>query len=288
MKLLSYSRKGEVSFGIGKSNGLIDLGERLKNKLPAKTIINFLTFFGHDFLEKFVNHPVDFSYSDITFLPVIPRPNKILCIGLNYEKHRIETKREVSGYPTIFTRFPDTQVAHNQFLVKPNASDRFDFEGELAVIIGKGGRYISEDSAMDHIAGYSCYNDGSIRDWQKHTSQFTPGKNFPYTGAFGPFLVIRETIKNYKNLKIQTRLNDTVVQDAVLEQLIFDIPRIISYCSSFNCLSTGDVIVTGTPGGVGDRRDPPLYLKSGDKIEVEISEVGILKNFVMNESDILN
>ncbi len=140
MKHLSYSRKGEVSFGIGRSNVLIDLGERLKNKLPAKTIINFLTFFGHDFLEKFVNHPVDFSYSDITFLPVIPRPNKILCIGLNYEKHRIETKREVSGYPTIFTRFPDTQVAHNQFLVKPNASDRFDFEGELAVIIGKGGR----------------------------------------------------------------------------------------------------------------------------------------------------
>ena len=212
MKLLSYSRKGEVSFGIGKSNGLIDLGERLKNKLPAKTIISFLTFFGHDFLEQFVNHPVDFSYSDITFLPVIPRPNKILCIGLNYEKHRIETKREVSGYPTIFTRFPDTQVAHNQFLVKPNASDRFDFEGELAVIIGKGGRYISEDSAMDHIAGYSCYNDGSIRDWQKHTSQFTPGKNFPYTGGFGPFLVIRETIENYKNLKIQTRLNDAVVQ----------------------------------------------------------------------------
>ena len=144
MKLLSYSRKSEVSFGIGKSNGLIDLGERLKNKLPAKTINNFLTFFSHDFLEKFVNHPVDFSYSDITFLPVIPRPNKILWIGLNYEKHRIETKREVSGYPTIFTRFPDTQVAHNQFLVKPNASDRFDFEGELAVIIGKGGRYISE------------------------------------------------------------------------------------------------------------------------------------------------
>ena len=141
---------------------------------------------------------------------------------------------------------------------------------------------------MDHIAGYSCYNDGSIRDWQRHTSQFTPGKNFPNTGAFGPFLVMRETIENYKNLKIQTRLNDAVVQDAVLDQLIFDIPRIISYCSSFNCLSTGDVIVTGTPGGVGDRRDPPLYLKSGDKIEVEISEVGILKNFVMNESDILN
>ena len=287
MKLLSYSRKGEVSFGIGKSNGLIDLGERLKNKLPAKTIINFLTFFGHDFLEKFVNHPVDFSYSDITFLPVIPRPNKILCIGLNYEKHRIETKRDVAGHPTIFTRYADTQVAHNQYLVKPNASDRFDFEGELAIIIGKGGRNISKETAFNHIAGYSCYNDGSIRDWQRHTSQFTPGKNFPQTGAFGPFLTLKETIKNYKKLTIQTRLNDVIVQDAVLDQLIFDIPSIISYCSSFNCLNIGDVIVTGTPGGVGDRREPPLYLKKGDIIEVDISEVGLLRNFVINESEIL-
>ena len=287
MKLLSYSRKGEVSFGIGKSNGLIDLGERLKNKLPAKTITNFLTFFGHDFLEKFDNHPVDFSYSDITFLPVIPRPNKILCIGLNYEKHRIETKRDVAGHPTIFTRFADTQVAHNQYLVKPNASDRFDFEGELAIIIGKGGRNIPKETALNHIAGYSCYNDGSIRDWQRHTSQFTPGKNFPQTGAFGPFLTLKETIKNYKKLTIQTRLNDVIVQDAVLDQLIFDIPSIISYCSSFNCLNIGDVIVTGTPGGVGDRREPPLYLKKGDIIEVDISEVGLLRNFVINESEIL-
>ena len=164
MKLLSYCRMGETSFGIGKKDGVIDLGQRLKNKLPDKTISNFLSIFDFKYLERFTNLSVDYFYSDITFLPVIPNPNKILCIGLNYEKHRIETKREVSGYPTIFTRFPDTQVAHNQFLVKPNASNRFDFEGELAVIIGKGGRYISEDSAMDHIAGYSCYNDGSIRD----------------------------------------------------------------------------------------------------------------------------
>ena len=287
MKLLSYSRNGEVSFGIGKSNGLIDLGERLKNKLPTKSIINFLTFFGHDFLEKFVNYPVDFSYSDISFLPVIPNPNKILCIGLNYEKHRIETKRDVAGHPTIFTRYADTQVAHNQYLVKPNASDRFDFEGELAIIIGKGARNIPKETALNHIAGYSCYNDGSIRDWQRHTSQFTPGKNFPQTGAFGPFLTLKETIKNYKKLTIQTRLNDVIVQDAVLDQLIFDIPSIISYCSSFNCLNIGDVIVTGTPGGVGDRREPPLYLKKGDIIEVDISEVGLLRNFVINESEIL-
>ena len=287
MKLLSFSRVGEISFGIGKKDGVIDLGLRLKNKLSDKTISTFLSFFDYNYLEKYANLSVDYSYSDITFLPVIPNPSKIICIGLNYEKHRIETKRDVSGHPTIFTRFADTQVAHNQYLVKPSASDRFDFEGELAVIIGKGGRNIPEETAMNHIAGYSCYNDGSIRDWQRHTSQFTPGKNFPKTGAFGPFLVLKETIENYTKLKIQTRLNNVVVQDAVLDQLIFDIPRIISYCSSFNCLTVGDVIVTGTPGGVGDRREPPLYLKKGDTIEVDISEVGILRNFVINESDIL-
>ena len=136
---------------------------------------------------------------------------------------------------------------------------------------------------MNHVAGFSCYNDGSIRDWQRHTSQFTPGKNFPKTGAFGPWMVTRESVANYKTLSIQTRLNDVVVQDASLDQLIFDIPAVISYCSKFTCLATGDVIVTGTPGGVGDRREPPLYMTDGDKIEVEVSEIGLLRNYVRNE-----
>ena len=286
MKLVSFLRLGEVTFGVEKNHGIIDLGERLKNKMRTKSIIELLNTDLMPLEEDLENLSPDYSFSDITFLPVIPDPGKILCIGLNYEKHRIETKREESGYPTIFTRFSDSQVAHNQYLVKPNASDRFDFEGELAVIIGKGGRNIQEKDAMNHIAGYSCYNDGSIRDWQKHTSQFVPGKNFPKTGAFGPGMVLRQSISDYKKLKIQTRLNNEVVQDACLDQLIFDIPRLIAYCSSFNCLSVGDVIVTGTPGGVGDRRDPPLYLREGDDIEVEISEVGLLKNHVINESSL--
>ncbi len=286
MKLVSFLRLGEVTFGVEKNHGIIDLGERLRNKMRTKSIIELLNTDLMPREEDLENLSPDYSFSDITFLPVIPDPGKILCIGLNYEKHRIETKREESGYPTIFTRFSDSQVAHNQYLVKPNASDRFDFEGELAVIIGKGGRNIQEKDAMNHIAGYSCYNDGSIRDWQKHTSQFVPGKNFPKTGAFGPGMVLRQSISDYKKLKIQTRLNNEVVQDASLDQLIFDIPRLIAYCSSFNCLSVGDVIVTGTPGGVGDRRDPPLYLKEGDDIEVEISEVGLLKNHVINESSL--
>jgi len=286
MKLVSFLRLDEVTFGVEKNHGIIDLGERLKNKMRTKSIIELLNTDLMPLEEDLENLSPDYSFSDITFLPVIPDPGKILCIGLNYEKHRIETKREESGYPTIFARFSDSQVAHNQYLVKPNASDRFDFEGELAVIIGKGGRNIQEKDAMNHIAGYSCYNDGSIRDWQKHTSQFVPGKNFPKTGAFGPGMVLRQSISDYRKLKIQTRLNNEVVQDACLDQLIFDIPRLIAYCSSFNCLSVGDVIVTGTPGGVGDRRDPPLYLKEGDDIEVEISEVGLLKNHVINESSL--
>ena len=286
MKLVSFLRLGEVSFGVEKNQGIIDLGERLKNRMKNKTIIELLHTDLIPLEEDLEALTPDYSFSDITFLPVIPNPGKILCIGLNYEKHRIETKREESGYPTIFTRFPDSQVAHNQHMVKPSLSDRFDFEGELAIIIGKGGRNIQEKDAIDYIAGYSCYNDGSIRDWQRHTSQFTPGKNFPKTGAFGPGMVLRQSISDYKKLTIQTRLNDDIVQDACLDQLIFDIPRLIAYCSSFNCLSVGDVIVTGTPGGVGDRRDPPLYLKEGDKIEVEISEIGILRNQVINENSL--
>ena len=286
MKLISFFRLGEPSFGIVKDGGVIDLGERLKNTQKTKSIVDFLTIDSVSLIDKFENVSPDYSLVDITFLPVIPKPNKIMCIGLNYEKHRIETKREKAGYPTIFTRFADSQTAHNQFLVKPDKSDRFDFEGELAIIIGKGGKNIPETEAMKHIAGYSCYNDGSIRDWQRHTSQFVPGKNFPKTGAFGPWMVSKDTIHDYKALKIQTRLNNEVMQDACLEQLIFDIPTLISYCSSFNCLSIGDVIVTGTPGGVGDRREPPLYLKEGDKVEVEISEIGLLSNLVINESSI--
>ena len=286
MRLVSFLRLGKATFGIEKNEGIIDLGERLKGKVRSKTIMEMLATNAVSLIDNLDNLSPDYSVSDIAFLPVIPDPQKILCIGLNYEKHRLETKREVSGYPTIFTRFADSQVAHNQYLVKPSESDRFDFEGELAVIIGKGGKNIQENNAMDHIAGYSCYNDGSVRDWQRHTSQFTPGKNFPKTGAFGPGMVLRQSIPDYRQLKIQTRLNDKVVQDACLDQLIFDIPRLIAYCSTFTCLSAGDVIVTGTPGGVGDRRDPPLYLKEGDKVEVEIPGVGLLRNNVISESSL--
>ncbi|MAT88215.1 MAG: hypothetical protein CL532_06685 [Aestuariivita sp.] len=168
-------------------------------------------------------------------------------------------------------------------MMRPAVSDRFDYEGEMAVIIGRGGRNIKRVDALDHVAGYACYNDGSIRDWQRRTSQFTPGKNFPSTGGFGPYMVTPDEVGDYRKLLIQTRLNGKVMQEASLADLIFPVEELISYCSQFTPLYPGDVIVSGTPGGVGDRRDPPVYMFSGDTIEVDIGCLGTLSNPVIDE-----
>lgn len=282
MKLITFARMGKVGFGVVKENGIIDLTGRIHNDVSS--IKDLLKLDLIEKAEEFVAEKrPEISISEITHLPVIPDPEKIFCIGLNYQEHKEETGRPDVENPTIFTRFANSQTGHLQPLLKPNFSDRFDYEGELAITIGKGGRYIPEDKAMEHIAGYSCYNDGSIRDWQRHTSQFTPGKNFPATGPFGPYLVTEDEIGDYKKLPIETRLNGKVMQKANLTDLIFPIPKLINYISSFTTLAVGDVIVTGTPGGVGDRRDPPIYMKPGDVVEVDIGKVGILMNFITED-----
>ena len=222
--------------------------------------------------------------ADVRLLPVIPNPGKILCVGLNYKSHVAETKRSDSDYPAIFTRFTDTLSAHEDPLPRPKISTRFDYEGELAIIIGQGGSNISQADAFNHIAGYACFNDGSVRDWQRHTHQWIPGKNFPATGPFGPFMVSRSEIADVNALTLETRLNGEVMQHASLADLIFTIPVIIEYVSKFTRLSPGDVIATGTPGGVGDRREPPVYMKAGDVVEVEITGLGTLRNIVVDES----
>lgn len=211
-------------------------------------------------------------------LPVIPNPGKLICVGLNYKSHVAETKRPDADYPSLFLRFNDSLAAHGDEVLRPSFSERFDWEGELAFVIGKGGRHIAKEDAFEHIAGYACFNDVSVRDWQKHTHQFTPGKNFPGTGPFGPWLVSRDEVPDVTQLQLETRLNGQVVQHASVGDLIFDIPTIVAYISRFTPLSPGDVIATGTPGGVGDRREPPLYMKSGDVVEVEITGLGILRN----------
>ncbi len=220
--------------------------------------------------------------SQARLLPVIPNPNKIFCIGLNYKTHVAETKRADSEYPAIFTRFADSLTAHNAPLPRPKETQRFDFEGELAVIIGKGGRNITQAQAFEHIAGYACFNDGTARDWQRHTHQWIPGKNFPSTGPLGPFMATRKEIPDVNQLTLESRLNGEVMQHASVSDLIYTLPVIIEYLSGFTNLSPGDVIATGTPGGVGDRREPPVYMKAGDVIEVEITGLGTLRNVVSN------
>ena len=229
--------------------------------------------------------PVTATYdrSAVTLLPVVPDPAKILCIGLNYATHVAETGREQKDFPAVFTRWADTLVASGQPLVHPRETTRFDYEGELAVVIGKGGRRISRSDAMAHVAGYAVFQDGSVRDWQRHNIQFTPGKNFPGTGGFGPELVTPDEIADLAATRVQTRVNGELVQDQPIADLIWDIPFLIEYCSTFTELAPGDVIATGTPGGVGDKRNPPLYLKPGDTVTVSIGAIGTLINPVAGE-----
>jgi 2-keto-4-pentenoate hydratase/2-oxohepta-3-ene-1,7-dioic acid hydratase in catechol pathway len=278
MKLTTFEHAGKQSYGAVVGEGIFDLGGRfpdLRSLLAADALDGIrATLKGVE---------PDFGFDEVTFLPVIPNPDKILCVGLNYETHRAETGRPATEHPAIFTRFADTQIGHRQPILRPRVSSYLDYEGELAVIIGRGGRYIPEPQALGYIAGYACYNDVTVRDWQRHTPQFTPGKNFPATGAFGPWLVTTDEAGDARNLQLTTRLNGKVVQQARIGEMIFPIERLVAYVSSFTRLRPGDVICTGTPGGVGFKRQPPLWMEPGDVVEVELGGIGILGNPVQEE-----
>ncbi|MEQ1802434.1 MAG: fumarylacetoacetate hydrolase family protein [Gammaproteobacteria bacterium] len=220
----------------------------------------------------------------LRFASVIPEPARILCVGINYLEHIHEMGREKPDYPTLFTRFPDTLVGHGEPIVRPRISSQYDYEGELAIVIGRTARQVSADSALDHVAGYTCFLDGSVRDWQRHTTQFTPGKNFPATGGCGPWLVTTDEIPDPDALRLETRVNGEVLQAAPVSDLCFGVRRIIEYCSSFCALNPGDIIATGTPSGVGFARTPPRWLRAGDTVEVEISGIGILRHHVVDEA----
>ena len=222
--------------------------------------------------------------ASLTLAPVVPNPDKIICVGLNYRDHVAETGRTVTEKPALFARFAGSQVGHGQPLIRPAASEEFDYEGELAVVIGRGGRHIAAADALTHVAGYACYNEGSVRDWQRHTSQFLAGKTFAGTGAFGPCLVTADEIPDPSTLTLETRVNGQVVQHTTTDMLITPVPDLIAYISTILPLLPGDVIVSGTPGGVGSKRKPPLWLRPGDIVEVEISGIGILRNPVVAEA----
>lgn len=276
MRYVSFRRPdGSASYGILQHDEVLDLGgsgkaASLKEAIAKGTLGN-------------ASGSTAYALADIVLLPVIPDPAKIICVGLNYATHVAETGRDQKEFPAIFTRWSDSMVADGQPLVKPQVSERFDYEGELAVIIGKGGHKIARADAAAHIAGYSIFNDASVRDWQRHNIQFTPGKNFPGTGAFGPAMVTPDEIADLGSQRVQTRLNGELVQDQPVSDMIWDVAFLIEYISAFTPLAPGDVIVSGTPGGVGDKRTPPLYMKAGDKVEVSIGEIGTVTNRIIDE-----
>lgn len=281
MKLLSYLADGVPRYGVVNGDAIVDLASRH----PALPTLRDYIGAGLPGLGEAAGEAGDLPLAGIRYLPVIPNPAKILCVGLNYRDHVEETGRTVTEKPTYFCRYPASQVGHGEPVVRPLESERFDYEGELAVIIGKPGRRIAPEKALSHIAGYACYNEGSVRDWQRHTSQFLPGKTFDSSGSFGPFMVTADEIPDPAALTLETRLNGAVMQHTTTDLMITPIPELIHYISTVLALEAGDVIVSGTPGGVGSRREPPVWLKPGDTVEVEISGVGLLSNPVIDEAD---
>ena len=221
----------------------------------------------------------------IAYLPPLENPRAIWCIGLNYADHSVESGFAVPTYPAIFSRFSSSLIGHNAPVVRPRVSKQLDFEGEMVAVIGKAGKYIAKENALEHVAGYSIFNDASIRDYQMKSGQWTIGKNFDNTGPFGPvFVTADELPPGAAGLKIQTRLNGVVVQDASTSSLIFDVATLVSQLSEAMCLQPGDVIVTGTPSGVGMARNPQLWMKAGDVCEIEIEGIGILRSPVVDEA----
>ncbi len=283
MKFISYLHQGKPSYGvlIGQDQ-VLDLAALLGEQAP-----DLASLIARDLLPQArtlaASAKGTLKLQDVELLPVIPRPGKIICVGLNYHDHVRETGRELTESPALFLRVAASQVAHGAAIMRPRESHRLDYEGEIAVIIGQGGRRISEQASWQHIAGYSCYNDGSVRDWQVATSQWTAGKNFWRTGGFGPWMVSADEIAPGQLMTLTTRLNGQVMQQATTDMLIHSIPRLISYISTVMPLEPGDVIVTGTPGGVGNKRNPQVFMKPGDVVEIEIDAVGVLRNTIADD-----
>lgn len=276
MKLVSFLQNGTASWGVWRDDGIVDLRS---NRYP--TLKSALANLAEATAGQ---RGTTIDPATVTLLSPVPDPVRILCVGLNYKTHIAETGREPPKYPMMFPRYPDSLVASGQSMIRPKASQNFDFEGELAFVIGKGGRHIAADRALDHVAGFSCFNDGSIRDWQRHTTQFLTGKTFWRSGAFGPWLVTPDETGPIGDLTLVTRLNGEEMQRAKLDDLLFGVPELIAYLSTIMPLQPGDVVATGTTGGVGLFRDPPLWMKPGDTVEVEIERMGVLTNTIEDEA----
>ena len=285
MKLISYTHAGKASWGAVVDQQVIDLAA-VSGIATLAEFVGSTQFAQREDLVK-AGKPVA-RFDQVTLLPVIPQPEKIVCAVRNYMDHHHEAvsaglKVELSAEPPIFLRVWRSQCAHNAPIVRPKVSESLDWEGELAVIIGQGGRNIPESQALQHVAGYACYNDGSVREWQFHAKQIAAGKNFESTGGFGPWMVTADEIDPQRKLKLEVRLNGEVVQSGDTGQMIFSVAKLIAYASTIFTLVPGDVIITGTPSGVGFSRKPPRFMKAGDVCEVEIEGVGVLRNPIVDQ-----
>lgn len=279
MRLVSFTRPdGTQTYGTATDDTVFDAGAVL-----GDTYADLKAVLAAGAVRELEGVGESIAMDDITLLPPIPNPEKILCVGLNYLPHILESGRPHPEYPSFFTRYPSSIVGHNVPIERPRASREFDYEGELALVIGRDGRHISEDRAWDHVAGYSCVNEGSIRDYQNHTTQFWPGKSFERSGSMGPWLITPDEVGDIRDQTLTTRVNGNVEQNAPISDLAIGIPEIIAYASTVLTLRAGDVIITGTPGGVGRYRKPQLFLEPGMNVEVEITGVGVLRNEVIDE-----
>lgn len=282
MRYASFMVDGSVStWGIEHEGKLYNLGPSGLDLAPSLKASLENGAFGNTAID-FHQAPSN-SLEEVDFLPVIPDPGKIICIGVNYKAHQQETGKDAPSSPTIFTRFADSQMGHRSPALRPASTTQFDYEGEMAIVIGKRAFRVKEEDAWNYVAGYAAYNDFSARDWQRHTSQWVPGKNFPGTGAFGPYLVPSSDVGDVTTLRLETRVNGETRQSASLADLVFTIPQLIAYVTTFTPLSVGDVLVTGTPGGVGLFMEPQGLLVEGDVVQVEITGLGVLENHVVQE-----
>jgi 2-keto-4-pentenoate hydratase/2-oxohepta-3-ene-1,7-dioic acid hydratase in catechol pathway len=278
MRYVSFERSGKAQLGVREGQKIRVLGDDTLEELLVSGV-NLATYAAGR------EGNVTLDESDIRFLPLLRNPPKIICIGLNYADHTKESKYEQPEYPTIFLRLHTSLVAHDAPIVRPRLSDSLDYEGEVAVVLGKGGRYISKGDALSHVAGYALFNDGSVREYQFKSPQWTVGKNFDGTGAFGPDLVTADELPaGAKGLRLETRLNGELVQSASTDDMIFDVASLITIISEAITLEPGDVIVSGTPSGIGWARTPKLLMKAGDTCEVSVEGIGKLRNPIVDEA----
>ncbi len=279
MRCASFLTEGRQSYGVIRGEAAFEVSARFRAEYP-----DLQSVLRDGALEELATNLDPNAAEGVRFLPPIPKPDKVLCVGVNFRPHVEEMGRDIPKHPVVFVRFSNSLVGHAEPIIRPDASRQYDYEGELAIVIGRRARAVTADHALDYVAGYLPFFDGSVRDWQRHTTQFTPGKNFPGSGSAGPAFVTPDEAGDPDAIELETRVNGEVMQSGRIADLIFGIPELIAYCSTFSCLEPGDIIATGTPGGVGAARTPPRWLVPGDDVEVDLGSIGTLRNTVVDES----